>query len=630
MLQLLWLIPALPLAGFVLLTALNRRLSRTAAGIFGAGSVGLAALVAILVSASFMLSPPAGHHFHQVLWTWFDTGGLRPQIAFYLDSMTVIFMLVITVVGFLIHLYSTEFMEHDEGFTRFFMYMNLFVASMLVLVLADNLLLLYLGWEGVGMCSYFLIAFWQKDTQNVYCGRKAFIITRIGDTAMIVGLFLLFTHYHTLEIQPLMAGAAKEWAAGSGFAVAAAALLLGGAIGKSAQLPLQTWLPDAMAGPTPVSALIHAATMVTAGVYLIARTNVLYTLAPDVRLAVAIIGTVTLLYACFCALAQHDIKRVLAYSTMSQIGYMFLALGVAGWSAAVFHFMTHAFFKALLFLAAGVVIEALGGEHDIFKMGGLRRKLPTAFWAFIIGAASLAAMPLVTSGFYSKDLIIETSLGSIDGNAWLWLGALAGSLLTSIYAFRLVFVVFFGDQQTEVTLRPRWRMQLPLVVLAVLSVVAGFVWLPDWMGNFHPFETFLDTALPPMHTLASSFAYTGVSALLTSLVAVVGVALATVWLVESRAALKDFAARPTPHAVQGFWLRGWGFDWLYEHVFVIPVKWFARVARNDLVEPAFSGIAWLNLQAWRALSASQNGQLRVYIGVAGVGLAVIVAFVVLR
>jgi NADH-quinone oxidoreductase subunit L len=629
-LQLLWIVPTLPAAGFVVLALLNRRLSRRAAASIGAGSVGLSAVVALLIAVSFITSPPPGDAYRQVLWTWFDTGGLAPQIAFYLDAMSVIFVVVITFVGFLIHLYSTEFMERDEGFTRFFMYMNLFVASMLVLVLADNLLLLYLGWEGVGLCSYLLIAFWQRDLQNVYAGRKAFIVTRIGDTALIVGLFLLFTQLHTLEIQPLMAGAAKEWAAGSGFAVAAAALLLGGAVGKSAQLPLQTWLPDAMAGPTPVSALIHAATMVTAGVYLIARTNVLYTLAPDVRLAVAIVGTVTLLYACFSALAQHDIKRVLAYSTMSQIGYMFLALGVAGWSAAIFHFMTHAFFKALLFLAAGVVIEALGGEHDIFKMGGLRRKLPTAFWAFIIGAASLSAIPLVTDGFYSKDLIIETSLGSVDGNAWLWLGALAGSLLTSIYAFRLVFVVFFGEQQTPVTLHPRWRMKLPLVVLSVLSVVGGFVWLPRWMSGFHPLEDFLDTALPATETVADSFAYTGVSALLASLIAVVGVALATVWLFESRAALERFAARPTPHAVQEFWLQGWGFDWLYEHVFVLPVKWFARVARNDLVEPAVEGIAWLNVQAWRALSASQNGQLRVYIGVAGVGLAVIVAFVVLR
>ena len=433
-----------------------------------------------------MVSPPAGHHFHQVLWTWFDTGGLRPQVAFYLDAMTVIFILVITVVGFLIHLYSTEFMEHDEGFTRFFMYMNLFVASMLVLVLADNLLLLYLGWEGVGMCSYFLIAFWQKDTQNVYCGRKAFIVTRIGDTAMIVGLFLLFTHYHTLEIQPLMHAIAAT-PAGAAVVVAAAWLLLGGAVGKSAQLPLQTWLPDAMAGPTPVSALIHAATMVTAGVYLIARTYALYMLAPDVRLAVAIIGTVTLLYAGFSALTQNDIKRSLAYSTVSQIGYMFLALGVAGWDAGIFHFMTHAFFKALLFLGAGVIIEALADEHDIFKMGGLRRELPVVFWTFLIGAASLAALPLVTAGYYSKDLIISTSLGSFDGSAWLWAGALAGALLTGIYSFRLVFVVFFGEQKTPVTRRPRWRMQTPLVVLAVLSVIGGFVWLPEWMGGWDPF-----------------------------------------------------------------------------------------------------------------------------------------------
>ena len=627
MLHLLWFIPALPLAGFVLLTLLNRRLSRTAAAVIGAGSVGLAAVVAILVSASFMLSPPAGHHFHQVLWTWFDTGGLRPQVAFYLDAMTVIFILVITVVGFLIHLYSTEFMEHDEGFTRFFMYMNLFVASMLVLVLADNLLLLYLGWEGVGMCSYFLIAFWQKDTQNVYCGRKAFIITRIGDTAMIVGLFLLFTHYHTLEIQPLMQAIAGT-PAGAAIVVAAAWLLLGGAVGKSAQLPLQTWLPDAMAGPTPVSALIHAATMVTAGVYLIARTHVLYLMAPDVRLAVAIIGTVTLLYAGFSALTQKDIKRSLAYSTVSQIGYMFLALGVAGWDAGIFHFMTHAFFKALLFLGAGVIIEGLADEHDIFKMGGLRRELPVVFWTFTIGAASLAALPLVTAGYYSKDLIISTSLGSVDGSAWLWAGAVAGALLTGIYSFRLVFLVFFGEQKTPVTRRPRWRMQAPLVVLAVLSVIGGFVWLPDWMGGWKPFEHFLSTALPT--TDAGGWAFGLGEATILEVVSLTGIGIAYLLWMRWRAATAVFAARPAPDALERYWRAGWGFDVLYNYVFVVPVKWFAHVARNDLVEPVVQGIAGANLLAWRGLSASQNGLLRLYIAVAGAGLAVIIAVVVLK
>ncbi|HZL64468.1 MAG TPA: NADH-quinone oxidoreductase subunit L [Thermoleophilia bacterium] len=627
MLHLLWLIPALPLAGFVLLTLLNRRLSRTAAAVIGAGSVGLAAIVAILVSASFMLSPPAGHHFHQVLWTWFDTGGLRPQVAFYLDAMTVVFILVITFVGFLIHLYSTEFMEHDEGFTRFFMYMNLFVASMLVLVLADNLLLLYLGWEGVGMCSYFLIAFWQKDTQNVYCGRKAFIITRIGDTAMIVGLFLLFTHYHTLEIQALMQAIAAT-PAGAAVVVAAAWLLLGGAVGKSAQLPLQTWLPDAMAGPTPVSALIHAATMVTAGVYLIARTFSLYTAAPDVRLAVAIIGTVTLLYAGFSALTQKDIKRSLAYSTVSQIGYMFLALGVAGWDAGIFHFMTHAFFKALLFLGAGVIIEALADEHDIFKMGGLRRELPVVFWTFTIGAASLAALPLVTAGYYSKDLIISTSLGSVDGSAWLWAGAVAGALLTGIYSFRLVFVVFFGEQHTPVTRRPRWRMQTPLVVLAVLSVIGGFVWLPDWMGGWKPVEHFLSTALPA--TDAGGWAFGLGEATIVEIVSLSGIGIAYLLWIRRRDATAVFAARPAPDALERYWRAGWGFDVLYEYVFVVPVKWFAHLARNDLVEPVVKGIAGVNVLAWRGLSASQNGLLRLYIAVAGAGLAVIIAVVVLR
>jgi NADH-quinone oxidoreductase subunit L len=630
-LRLLWLIPALPAAGFVTLTLLNGRLTRRAVAVIAAGCVGAAALVALAVSLSFMLSPPAGHAYRQVLWTWFDTGGLRPQIAFYLDAMTVIFMLVVTVVGFLILLYSTEFMEDDDGYTRFFIYMDLFVASMLTLVLADNLLLLYMGWEGVGLCSYLLISFWHKDVQNVYAGRKAFVVTRVGDTALIVGLFLLFTQLHTLEIQPLMASAARNWAPGSGFAVAAAALLLGGAVGKSAQIPLQTWLPDAMAGPTPVSALIHAATMVTAGVYLVARTNVLFTLAPDVRLAVAIVGTATLLYAGFSALAQHDIKRVLAYSTISQIGYMFLALGVAGWSAAVFHFMTHAFFKALLFLAAGVVIHALDGEHDMFKMGGLRRLLPVAFWATLVGAASLSALPLITAGYYSKDLIIQTSLGSIDGHLWLWLAALAGTFLTAVYTFRLVFIVFYGEARTPVARRPRWRMTLPLYVLGALSIVGGLVWMPPDLGGFDPLARFLHSALPLTPSGANSaFASSLASTIDAPVAALAGIALAYLLWLRRPAATKAFAARPAAHGLQQYWYLGWGFDWLYERIFVRPVKRFAHAARGDLVEPFVAGFAWLNVQAWRALSASQNGLLRAYVAVAGVGIALILAFVVLR
>ena len=383
-------------------------------------------------------------------------------------------MLVITFVGFLIHLYSAEYMANDEGYSRFFAYMNLFVGMMLTLVLADNLLLLFLGWEGVGLCSYLLIGFWYREHTNVMAARKAFVVTRVGDTAFIIGLFVLFTNLGSLNIQELLQRAPQQWAVGSGIAVATAALLLGGAVGKSAQLPLQTWLPDAMAGPTPVSALIHAATMVTAGVYLIARTNVIFLLAPGVMQLVAIVGALTLLIAGFSALTQPDIKRVLAYSTISQIGYMFLGLGIGAWGAAIFHFMTHAFFKALLFLAAGVVIEAMHHEQNMFHMGGLRKRMPLTFWTFLIGAASLAAVPWITAGFYSKDLIIFEAWTSQQGGGILfWAAAYIGAWLTSLYTFRMVFLTFFGRLTHEPVRGPDSRMTIALVTLAVLSLVGG-------------------------------------------------------------------------------------------------------------------------------------------------------------
>ena len=358
MLGLLWLIPAIPFASALALAVL--RIPRKLVAWIATGATAVAAVVSLLVTISFLSAAPAANAYTQVLWTWLNVGGLRPEIAFYLDPISLIMTLVVAFVGFLIHLYSTEFMIEDEGYSRFFAYMNLFVASMLTLLLANNLLLLYLGWEGVGLCSYLLIGFWYRDPANGHAGRKAFIVTRIGDTALVIGLFLLFHDLGTLRIQELMQRATEHSPVGSSAAIAAALLLLGGAVGKSAQLPLQTWLPDAIgwthSGERSVS---HAATMVTAGVYLIARMHVLYSLAPaNARPAVAVIGAATLLIAGFSALTQWDLKRVLAYSTMSQIGYMFLALGVGAWPAAIFHFMTHAFFKALLFSAAGIVINA--------------------------------------------------------------------------------------------------------------------------------------------------------------------------------------------------------------------------------------------------------------------------------
>ena len=412
LIELLGWVPLFPFLGFLILVFAGERLAKTLIAWVGVGSVAVSALLAILIGAEFLngtLQP-----YRLVFGNWMAVDDLSVTLGFYLDALSVTMLFVVTGVGFLIHLYSAGFMESDPGYARFFAYMNLFVFAMLVLVLADNLVLLYLGWEGVGLGSYLLIGFWYEDPNNGYAARKAFVMTRVGDTSIALGLFLLFTQLHTLEIQSLMLSATSQWDTGTLLPVAAAALLLGGAVGKSAQLPLQTWLPDAMAGPTPVSALIHAATMVTAGVYLIARTHVLFTLAPPVQFAVSLIGTVTLLIAGCSALAQTDIKRILAYSTISQIGYMFLALGVGAWSAAIFHLLTHAFFKALLFLAAGAVIYCFHHEHNIFKMGGLRKAMPVAFWSFLIGSAALAALPF-TSGYYSKHEILLAAFECFPG-----------------------------------------------------------------------------------------------------------------------------------------------------------------------------------------------------------------------
>ena len=381
MLRLLWLIPAIPFASFIVLALVGSRISKKAAALVGVASIAASTLISILITWNFLVSPPPGASYTQVLWTWIDVAGFHPQIAFYLDALSLIMTLVVTFVSFLIHLYSAESMIESEGYSRFFAYMNLFVASMVTLLLADNLLLLYLGWEGVGLCSYLLIGFWYADPVNGLAARKAFIVTRVGDAAMIIGFFLLFQHLGTLHIQELMRAAAASGPWAQTLPTIAAALLLGGAVGKSAQLPLQTWLPDAMAGPTPTSALIHAATMVTAGVYLIARTHALFSLAPSVQFAVAIIGAATLLLGGFGALTQWDIKRVLAYSTISQIGYMFLAMGVGAWTAGIFHFMTHAFFKSLLFLAAGVVIQATARGAQHLQDGRIAQRTALGFWS---------------------------------------------------------------------------------------------------------------------------------------------------------------------------------------------------------------------------------------------------------
>jgi NADH-quinone oxidoreductase subunit L len=634
MLDLLWLVPALPFAGFLALVLAGKWGSRRVTAIVGAGSIGLSAAMAALVAVTFINSPPPDQAYVQTLWTWMNVAGFKPEVAFHLDALSLIMMLVVTFVSFVIHLYSIEFMSEEEGYRRFFAYMNLFVGSMLTLVLADNLLLLYLGWEGVGLCSYLLIGFWYQDPANGHAARKAFIVTRVGDAALAIGLFVLFNNLGTLQIQELTMRAAQQWTAGSSLAVVAAALLLGGALGKSAQLPLQVWLPDAMAGPSPVSALIHAATMVTAGVYLIARTHVLFTLAPVVQSSVAIIGAATLLIASFSALAQWNIKRVLAYSTISQIGYMFLALGVGAWSAAIFHFMTHAFFKALLFLGAGVVILRLDHEHDMFKMGGLRKELPLTFWTFLVGAASLAALPIVTAGFYSKDLILWDALSSPTGSPWLWAAGLLGAFLTSVYIFRVVFLTFFGEakplvQQASPLSRPGVLIMMPLVVLAILSVVGGFVELPSTLGNRPLLSAFLHSVLPPVSTTPAAPGTELVMQIISGLISLTGIGIAYLLILRLPRYGQVLTQSRIGTVVQRFWLAGWGFDWLYNQFIVRPFVWLARVDKDDMIDVFYRWIAWISKTLHHLLSRTQTGQLRRYAMGVVIGAVITVAVVVI-
>lgn len=623
MFESIWLIPAFPLAGFILLLFAGPHLSRRGVSIIGAGSVCLSALVSILVAVAFTFSPPQGHAYAKPLWTWLAVGGFAPVISLYLDALSVVMILVVTIVGFLILLYSTEHMSRDAGVRRFFAYMDLFVGSMLVLVMADNLLLLYLGWEGVGLCSYLLIGFWYDNPVNVEAANKAFIMTRIGDTALAIGLLLLFVHLGTLNIQGILTAASWQWSKGSNLAFWAALLILGGAVGKSAQLPLQTWLPDAMAGPTPVSALIHAATMVTAGVYLIARTHVIFTLAPAVQGLVAVVGAATLLLAAGSALTQWDIKRVLAYSTISQIGYMFLALGVGAWSAAIFHFMTHAFFKALLFLGAGVVINGLGDEHDIHKMGGLRRELPVTFWTFLIGAASLAALPLVTAGFYSKDLILFAAWTSEKGSGWLWMAGIAGAFLTGLYAFRVVFIVFFGEAKTPITEKPGPAVHVPLVVLAVGALASGFMQMPAAIAPVTVFSDFIKRSLPALKMVPVSHAVEIILFLDAMVAPLLGVLVAW-WLYLGR---RDFVAvlesNRAGALIHGLSFAGWGFDLFYDSVFVRPLVWAARVNRGDFVDLFFRCAAWISSGMSMYLSRTQSGMVRRY--AVGVAMGAVIA-----
>ncbi|WP_411273517.1 NADH-quinone oxidoreductase subunit L [Daejeonella sp.] len=489
MIDLVWLVPLFPLIGF-LINGLGRNiLPKSAVSLTGC----LTVLASFIISIGIFLELNSSEtkSFIVPLFNWISAGTVNIPFSFLIDPLSSLMLLIVTGVGFLIHVYSTGYMSHDAGFAKYFSYLNLFIFFMLLLVLGSNYVIMFIGWEGVGLCSYLLIGFWFTNASYASAAKKAFIMNRIGDLGFLIAVFLIFTTFNSVEFAVIFPQA-TNMLSGDRALIIITALLFVGAIGKSAQLPLFTWLPDAMAGPTPVSALIHAATMVTAGIYMIARSNILFTLAPQTLYVVAVIGLATLLLAATIALTQNDIKKVLAYSTVSQLGYMFLGLGVGAYTGAFFHVITHAFFKALLFLGAGSVIHAMSNEQDIRNMGGLRKKLPITFLTMMIGTIAIAGLPPF-SGFFSKDEILAHVY---EHNRLFWTLGVIGAVFTSFYMFRMMFLTFSGSfrgttaQEHHIHESP-WSMTIPLIVLAVLSALGGFIGIPAVFGGGHWLESFL-------------------------------------------------------------------------------------------------------------------------------------------
>ena len=622
----LYLTVLFPLIGFILLAAGRKNLPEPVAAIIGAGSVGLSALFALIAGIDFVNNGSVATTQH--LWTWFSAGDLASGFTLHLDGLSLLMMGMVTGVGFLIHIFATWYMRGEEDFARFFSYFNLFVASMLLLVLGDNLALLFLGWEGVGLCSYLLIGYYYQTPANGFAAIKAFTVTRIGDVFLLIALFLIFQQFGTLNIAEVVAAAPTVLAQGSSIAIWTALMLFLGAAGKSAQIPLQTWLADAMAGPTPVSALIHAATMVTAGVYLCCRMFSVIEQAPQVMMFISITGAVTLLVAGFAALVQTDIKRLLAYSTMSQLGYMFMAVGAEAYQAGLFHMLTHAFFKALLFLSSGAVILAFHHEQNIFKMGGLFHKNKFLFACFAIGGGALAAIPFITIGFFSKDAILGAVWVQGESiavyNSLYWVGV-AGAFLTSIYTFRLIWVVFFGKENTpyhEIKGVTYWG---PLAILAVLSTGLAYVLKA-------PVTNILNAAQIPAFNVPEALVHGMHNAEYTAVgIALAGLVVGVVLFAFAYSAVKSFAKTSLGAGLVHICRNALGFDALYDLVFVKPYLLLAKIIGRDPIDGLWLVLPALVKGGNSFTSSRQTGSLREYASSMAFGtFALLVILVVIQ
>jgi NADH-quinone oxidoreductase subunit L len=643
----LWLIPVLPLAGAAINGFLGRRSSRTAVSTIGLFFSGAA--FAWAFSVVFRVSSDA-LPYQEYLAHWIRSGNFSADFALYLDQLSLVMLLVVTGVGFLIHIYSVGYMWDDPSYYRFFTYLNLFMFFMLTLILANNYLVMFIGWEGVGLASYLLIGFWFTKDSAASAGKKAFIVNRIGDFGFLIGLFLIIQHFGSLDFTTVFAQVhpmAVE-SGGAGLLTAIGILLMVGACGKSAQIPLYVWLPDAMEGPTPVSALIHAATMVTAGVYMVSRSHMIFERAPMALLVVAVTGTLTALFAATIGITQTDIKKVLAYSTVSQLGYMFMACGVGAFSAGIFHLMTHAFFKGLLFLAAGSVIHAVGGEQDMRKMGGLRSYIPWTFMTMGIATLAIAGIPPF-AGFWSKDEILWKAYSSPHGNWVFWLIGVITAFITSFYMFRLLFMTFFGDYHgAQVDSHGHGShshgagdhghgephespmvMLVPLMILAVLSVIGGLV------GIGNRFEHFLEPVFGTgVAEAAGEAASRGTELLLMGVsitVAVLGFILAYVLYVS-----KPYLPQKIADGLNGFYtavLNKYYVDEFYAKLFVKPlidgsttILWQGvdRKVIDDTVNNAADGARHVSDE----VRHMQSGDLRSYAGWIAAGSAVVIAYMI--
>jgi NADH-quinone oxidoreductase subunit L len=622
----LWIIPLLPLLGAAANGIFGGRWPKNVVSAVALSSTTLAFLAALEVVREFLSLSPGEIPWIKTYFTWISAGGFQSDFALQVDQLTVVMLLVVTGVGWLIHIYSTGYMHDDPGYRRFFSYLNLFMFFMLVLILADNYLLMFVGWEGVGLCSYLLIGFFFLKQSATNAGNKAFWVNRIGDFGFLLGVLLIFRTFGTLDfatVLPRAAAMTADPAGQIGTLTAIALLLFVGAAGKSAQLPLYVWLPDAMEGPTPVSALIHAATMVTAGVYMVVRSHAIFLNAPVAMQVVGVIGCATALFAATIGLVQTDIKKVLAYSTVSQLGYMFLACGVGAFGAGIFHLMTHAFFKGLLFLAAGSVIHAMGGEQDMRKMGGLRKKIPMTFWTMFMATLAIAGAPGF-SGFFSKDEILSEAQRV---SPVLWgLGVLTAGL-TSFYMFRLLFLTFFGKPQYDerkmhVHESPK-SMTIPLIVLAVLSVCGGWMAAPQLMGGANYFKNFLApvlaTAAEPAAAAAESSGGRGniLQALFGApvIAGLLGFLLAWWFYIKSPKAPKKLAASLS--ALYKLLSGKYFIDELYLAVIVRPLVWFSdkvlwHAVDEGAIDGTVNGVASVSRETGDRLRRASTGNIRSY------------------